>query len=202
MVESRVAWAALTFLLGCAQEEESLTQLVLVADTDIARIDAIEFNIAADDAEPQSARARYESGSGPVYVTLVRDRGPLGPLSVRARGLDGTELVLERSHELSFVAGETRVVTLHLAKSCLNRSCGGAQTCSESGCVERALEAGELASWSGSAPSLSSLADAGSGSACGDAGEVDLRSNDAHCGRCFNACRAQQTCSAGECVRK
>ncbi len=207
---------------ACAPDPKPLTQLILVADTDLSEIDRIEFTAQGEGHQDQTAEAARAPGDGPSYVAIVRKEGSLGPLTVTARGFDGEVALVERVHQVSFVQDETRVVPLHLVGSCRNARCGGAETCSESGCVDRALPATQLAEWSGQPPGLLTAVDAGTNDAgTQDAGTPDARGRDAgtlwrqcdgrwvdlltehdFCGTCTNSCRAQEDCVAGACVRK
>ncbi len=161
-------------LLACASDTKPLTQLVLVADTDISEIDRIEFAVVG--AQPDAAEATRTADSGPSYVTIVRDQGTLGPVTVTARGYAGQTALIERVQIVSFVRDETLVVPLHLVARCRDVSCGNDETCSESGCVERELAASQLAPWSGQPPGLASTSDAGPAQ---DGGEDDAGARDA-----------------------
>ncbi|MDB4985278.1 MAG: Tryptophan synthase alpha chain [Myxococcaceae bacterium] len=158
-------------LAACSQSEISLTQLILVADTDIAGIDSIRFAVSgADSANIEDATATRSIGSGPSYVSIVRGDGALGPLTVTASALSNTQVKLVRTHVVSFVPHQTRVVVLHLYASCLAPpvpQCDPiAQTCAASGCVPQLLLDNErdLPGWTGTPPRLSpvELQDGGS----------------------------------------
>jgi len=174
----------LPLLSSCSQTAEPATQLILVADTDIDRIDVIEFRIEASGVEPKSARATRPADGGPVYLTLLREGGPLGPLTVTARGLAESTLLLSRTHIVSFVPEQTLVVPLHLERACIVRSCGE-ETCGGLECIPRELDEASLAPWSGAPPSLSS---AGPLVQCEGDGMVDVTSDPDHCGACGSAC--------------
>lgn len=206
-----------SLLVACSQETKPLTQLVLVADTDIASVDLITFEASARGSDAQVSQvAQAVRADGPSYVTLVRDSGPLGPITVAARGLSRGVQVIERVQVVSFVVDETRVVRLDLLARCLGVRCGSDQTCAESGCHSQVQP--ELPVWTGTPDALdASVPDAGSSDAststdaaspdagpdagadggdggsvllteCGDAGLVDLQNDPTHCGRCEIAC--------------
>lgn len=197
---SRIAVLRLLLLASaCSQEPPAATQLILVADTDIDEIDTIEFRVQADGIPTKSARAPRSPSGAPAYLTLFREKGPLGPLEVLALGLRGESPLLARAHTVSFVEGETLVVPLHLARVCSSRVCIG-QTCGEHGCLPVELESESLLPWSGAPPELSMLTQCGSVM-------VDLMSDPNHCGACDDPCTvtpAMQNitaaCSAGACT--
>ena len=207
-----------TLVLGaCAADERPLTQLILVADTDMANIDTIQFEVSeAGQPDQERAEAAHSATSGPAFVSLVRDEGSLGPLTVVARGLRGGMVQIERTQRVSFVDKQTRVVPLHLFASCLRPPrCSPEQACDDSGCIPKDLTEAQLPPWTGTPPALNdqTAGDAGASDAqvadasnsmlrlCGDAGLVDLQNNDAHCGACDTSCNANRICIAGTCVR-
>lgn len=196
MVSARVSILALLALAACAQEASPATQLILVADSDVAAIETVEFRVQAEGVPVKSASAPRSPSGGPAYLTLLREEGPLGPLTVTALGLRGDAQVVARSHTVSFVDGETRVVPLHLTQSCVGRPCNG-QTCADGRCVPLAIDSGSLLPWTGSPPELAMLTQCGSAM-------VDLQRDPAHCGTCNAACpgggpTTRPSCSAGTC---
>ena len=127
---------------ACADDVEPRTQLLLVADTDVAGARSIEFRIVG--AGRDETRESKFSGPEELPRTLafVRDKAPLGPYTVTASlEVDGERIT--RSHEVSFVPGQTLVVPLHLAQACSKLSCP--EQCGQQGCVDTVLEAGDLA---------------------------------------------------------
>jgi hypothetical protein len=193
--------AAAAAAVGCSQDDRAATQLILVADSDIERLDSVEFRVAAAGAAAQTATAVVAAKGQPAYLTLFREQGPLGPLTVSARGLRGTSTLVTRTHEVWFVEGETLVVPLHLSQMCVGRSCDG-ETCGELGCTPRALDGESLLPWSGTPPSL---ADAPAPMTQCEMGMVDLLSDPMHCGGCDRSCalpgalHTRVSCSAGTC---
>lgn len=207
-------WVALPLLGACAAEERPLTQLILVADTDVNNIDSIQFEVSGPGgSDKELAQATHSATTGPAFVSIVRDDGALGPLTVVARGLRGTNVAIERTQRVSFVAKQTRVVLLHLFASCLRSPrCPAEQACDGTGCIGQDLAEAQLPSWTGTPPRLSGTpggSDAGVNDAggavlreCGPAGTVDIQSNNDHCGKCESKCSGGgKTCIAGACVK-
>jgi hypothetical protein len=164
---------------ACSKSERPITELVLVADTNIANVDSIEFSVTSEEDPTihQSATRMFDSNTdtSPSFLSVVREEGPLGPLLVKARALSNGTEVLSRTQRVSFVPEQTKVVELHLVETCINVSCPGA-TCSEDGCVPLQVDA--LDPWTGAPPSIDDPGpdlDAGSGQ---DAGAKDAASSD------------------------
>ena len=165
-------FGSLLLALGCGQDSHPLTQLVLVADTDIQALDQVVFEISSEAQGSRTAQANRVGQSGPSYVSVVHEEGPLGPVTVSARGLHQGAVLVQRTQRVSFVAGQTRVVPLSLLASCQSVVCPEQQTCSAAGCTTLDLAAAALPEWTGEPPRLGStgLGDAGSA----DAGGPDL----------------------------
>jgi hypothetical protein len=209
-----------TFALGaCTADEQPLTQLILVADTDVPNIDTIQFEVSeAAGTNIELAQTAHSATSGSAFVSLVRDQGSLGPITVVARGLRAGAVQVERTQHVSFVVDQTWVVPLHLFASCLKSPrCPAEQACDASGCIPQDLTEDQLLPWTGAPPPLNDtsgplhdagtsdaqVADAGSQTLrqCGDAGLVDIASNNAHCGGCDRSCPGGKPCVAGACGR-
>jgi Stigma-specific protein, Stig1 len=175
MVNARARLApflsCLLLALGCGQDTNPLTQLVLVADTDIQALDQVVFEISSEARGSRTAQASRVGQSAPSYVSVVHEEGPLGPVTVSARGLhQGVELV-QRTQLVYFVAGQTRVVPLSLLASCQTVVCPLQQTCSASGCISQDLPAEALSAWNGEPPRLGAVAPGDAG--LSDAGAAD-----------------------------
>lgn len=213
------------FAMSCsAAETKRQTQLILVADTDIAlsKLDAISFHVEGPQGAPRDAMTVFDGDQRPpATLGLVHTSGPLGPMTVTAKTIgDGPSV--SRTHVVSFVAGRQLVVPLHLAARCVgDETCAaGGDECAEDGCVERDLDSSKLEEWQGAAPGVSAWhdggtpnltdaspnrdggADGGSIKECGGS-TVDTDSNVDHCGGCFMPCksrrRANVTCEGGTC---
>jgi hypothetical protein len=172
--------ATLGLLAACAADERPLTQLILVADTDVANVDTIQFEVSGPGGtDKELAQATHSATTGPAFVSIVRDDGVLGPLTVIARGLRGTNVLIERTQRVSFVAKQTRVVSLHLFASCLRAPrCAAEQACDNTGCIGQDLSEAQLSSWTGTPPTLTG-ASGGSDAGVNDAGVNDAGVNDA-----------------------
>ena len=153
-------------LAGCSAGAAARTELLLVADTDIPRIDRIEFRIEGPGKKPQRAEARVsESSPAPHSLGVLYTGGSLEPLTLTATGYDGTELVVSRQARVAFVKGKTRIVPLHLSQVCDGApACKEAGfTCTERGCESATLDGDELDDWAGELPELPKPARDGGG---------------------------------------
>ncbi len=174
-------------LAGCATPE--LTELLVVIDTDLevpAQLAAVRMRIVGPDGEEKVASADFGVGDArPALLALVHRGGELGPFTIEVRGESAAgELTAERSAIVSFVAGEVRVLSMHLLASCVGVSCSEDETCGEGGCRSRRVAEDELEPWEGAPPGLDRDAgergrDAGrrhdAGAECGSDEECDDR---------------------------
>jgi hypothetical protein len=150
-VHAHWLWALVATTSGaCSGETEPRTQLMLVADTDVAPSGSIQFEIVGPDERRETKDGPFGKGEGlPSTLALVYTEGDLGPFTVSASiespSGGGT---IKRTHVVSFVRGKTLMVPLHLAADCASASCGDQQTCNEAGnCVDRTLSGEALAPW-------------------------------------------------------
>lgn len=150
-------WLVFVFccLLGACVEEKLVanTQLMLVADTDIADLVRIDFAISDGERE-RTASGEVRGTGSPRSVAILREEGPLGPVTVTARGYDADGLRVWRHAVVSFVPGQTVVVLLHLLDGCSHVECGGSATCTERGCESALIAASALRDWNGTLPVL------------------------------------------------
>ncbi|HEX5659351.1 MAG TPA: hypothetical protein VFX59_19285 [Polyangiales bacterium] len=191
-------------LAGCGSDPEPITQLVLVADSDLA-LDSVSFEVREAGGLTRSAS---RSGSGPSFVSLVQETGPLTNLTVTATGRQGDKAVLTRTHVLSFVVDETRVVPLDLYASCVGVKCSAGQTCAERGCRPEQLAAAELSEWRGQPVSPFPAKDAGLAldagwlRPCGGPMPIDTSKDPMNCGACGLKCGGKEHCELGRCQKK
>ena len=157
MVRRCLRIALISLLMpSCSQNEKALTQLMLVADTDVANLDAVRFLVVAEDGSHQDHAFVMRMGDAPITVNLVREQHTLGPLTITAQGIQAersTPLV-QRVQRVNFVANETRVVKLHLVEDCIAKQCMAGQTCSETGCTAIDVPSDALDRWTGAPPRL------------------------------------------------
>lgn len=116
-----VSCAAL--LVGC----DSLTQLVVVSDTDLRVPDEIDRIVLEIDREAggipigMATRASIDltSNTRPGTIALVHEGGPRNAL-IRAEGMRGTTVVVRRVVRTSWIDGQSRVVRVDLLRRCIN----------------------------------------------------------------------------------
>lgn len=175
-----LTWVVTTAVAACGEESLPATRLVLVTDTDIVAIDRVEFDVMAPapDGRRQEASGAVSPGK-PAWVVMDKSADAEdGPYLVTVRGLDGSapEPLLTRQVAVSFVAGKTLTVPLHLSAACLTKTCGSTESCGPGGvCEPKTIPMGEMREWTGVPPTLQSggMPDAGNptdGGGDGDAG--------------------------------
>ena len=220
MVSRLLALAA----LGCAIAActaSPRTQVLVEVDSDLFtpdELDRITITGHAPDERTQSATALLGAGELPLprVLTMAHGGGPLGPFSLAVVGEKDGAAVVERRATFTFVSGETRVLRVMLARSCIGETCGDdpTQTCAVGGCRSVDVGQGELEPWDGRPPPL----DAAVVDACvseercnrvdddcdGATDEGFDRQSDArHCGACGVECATLHTssrCEGGACV--
>lgn len=218
----RVIWLVLlcSALFGCSKSKTPVTELILVADTDITNLELVRFEVSEgqrNESEEDTPRADGQ----PLTLGVVHSTGSLGPIRVSALGLRGGRTVVEHSAVVSFVPGKTLVVELHLLASCEATRCLSTQTCNEGACVPNELDADQLSTWNGTAPEIADTfsSDAGQGDAgiagsdagsradsgsdlvtCGNDQRVDLSSDVNHCGDCKTVCKTSGRNTVASCV--
>ena len=155
---------AMGFALACACSTTPRTEVVLVVDSDLdvpAELDRIEVTVTGPDARMEMAMALLGDGEPvlPRTLGLVHGGDALGPFQVEVVGTRGGLSVVSRSASFAFVRRETRVLTMHLVRSCIGASCGAGSTCGERGC--ESISRGSLPEWTGEPPRLGDTPDAG-----------------------------------------
>ncbi|UJR79907.1 hypothetical protein [Sandaracinus amylolyticus] len=167
-------------LVACST---SPTQLVVVVDTDLQPgrdLDEVTVTVTGPSGTAEVERASMAAEADAAHLPLTLGVAPhgdaLGPVTVIAAALRDGSPVLTREHRVTLVRGETRVLTLHLARSCLGRAaCRAGETCGEAGCVAVDVEGDALPRWQGQAPRLDEfggMADAGPRT-CGGPSDCD-----------------------------
>ncbi len=162
---TRLALGLLWLLLvACPRDAASRTQLIAVADTDVAGVSRIAISVTS----PMGRIEEVEgvAGAGPRTLTLVHETGPLGPFVVRAVGYRDSAEVVSREAVTSFVAGQSRIVPLFLSRRCADVRCAGeGRTCIDGACASSSVSPQDLPVWRGGDPSdaLPARDDAGAG---------------------------------------
>lgn len=174
-----IACATLATLLACEEEARSRTELIVVVDSDLSvpeELDELQISTQGPGRTQHAANAALGTGQPglPRYLALAHEGGQLGPITITVAGLAGGSVVLTRQAELSFVAGRSLVLPLHLARQCVDVACERGESCTEHGCQRIALDAESLDPWRGDKPTLAGGAmnrDAGGEPVPVDAGE-------------------------------
>ena len=116
-----------------------LTELVVVVHPDLP-LDAIELSVNSEAIDGRMQEARLPVGESPGSLGVVHQGGPLGPVQVRAVGLEGERAVVEQAASVFFVAGESRRLDLFLGEPCRDVSCPRFETCVGGACVDEDRE--------------------------------------------------------------
>lgn len=150
-----LALASAVAVFGCAHP--GVTQLIVVADTDLAipgDVDRIAIDVSGPSgmhaSEMQTLRG---TETLPFTLTVVPSSGVLGPVTIVASAAHAGTDVVSRRATVTLVQGETRVVLMHLVRTCIGTTCPMGQTCTERGC---ASTESPLYPWSGTPPRLGS----------------------------------------------
>jgi hypothetical protein len=178
-----LTWVMVALVAACGEEISPATRLVLVTDTDIAAIDRVEFDVMAPapDGRRKLATGAVSPGK-PAWVVMDKSADAQdGPYLVTVHGLDTgvDEPVITRQVAVSFVAGKTLAVPLHLSAACLVTTCGSTESCGPGGvCEPKTVPMGEMREWNGVPPTLppGDLPDGGGphdGGGDGDGGDGD-----------------------------
>ncbi len=144
-------------IVGC--EAEPLTEIVVVADTDLlvpGEIDALRISVSDSHGKIQEAMADLTSGSSrPVTLGLV-SRDGLGTLDVHVIGEKAGAEMMRRTARVIFMRGRTLALRIDLWRRCAHERCGAGQTCGDRGCRPVDVDSAELSDWTGTPPSASS----------------------------------------------
>lgn len=149
--------ASLAFSVWVAGCAPSATQLVVVVDTDLSipnELDEVRVGVTRPDGTTETEMLTLASRSAlPLTLAVIAEGDALGPIDVTAEGrLDGA-VVVTRAARATLVRGESRVLVMHLLRSCVGRACvPAALTCTEAGCVPRQVT--DLPPWTGMPPGL------------------------------------------------
>jgi hypothetical protein len=133
------------------------TQLVVVVDTDLrvpTELDGVRITVTRPDRTTESETENLADRTAlPLTLSVIAEGEALGPIDVVADGLMGEDVVVSRAARVTLVRGESRMLVMHLVRSCVGRTCmPAALTCTEGGCVSR--EVRELPPWTGMPPGI------------------------------------------------
>lgn len=135
-------------LVACQADPPPLTQIVVVVDSDMrvpSELEVVGIAVAGALDVPECmvtlGESAEEAAGLPLTLGLVHDGGPLGPLTVTARGLRGGATLVEHRAEVWFQARKTTRLQLDLALSCLSASntCPSGETCDAGECVTQRI---------------------------------------------------------------
>lgn len=140
----------------------SLTEIVVVVDTDIADVDGVDLAIVEPGGASHSATAALSRGA-PASFGIVHRGGPLGPLRVTARARRAAISVPPaRVASVSFREGRVMVLRMDLLAACAATTCGPSQTCVEGAeCVGPEWHDDRLTPWRGGVDRLDGAVDDG-----------------------------------------
>ena len=105
---------------SCA-EDEQLTALMVVVDSDIEELDAVRVDVSGFGDQPLTG-AELGSGRAPLprRLGLVHRGGPLGPIGITAEGRkDGEVVVVKRKARVFFVRDKVMMLRLNLLTQCI-----------------------------------------------------------------------------------
>jgi hypothetical protein len=174
--------------LGCSTT--SVTEIVVVADTDLAVPEGIDtLRISVTDYERgviQEGAADLAAGAPrPVTLGLVSSSGE-GVVEVVVIGeREGIE-ILRRTGRVTFERGRTLALRMDLWARCVAQLCGAERACGDAGCRPIEIDSAELSEWTGTPPSAPDASEMDGGIADaetphGDASSVDAaRTFDGH----------------------
>ena len=138
-------FAGLFILSACPEDATTLTQIVVVIDSDLHvpdQLDHVQIEISgAKEARVIDAPVDTEEHKLPRSLGLLYSGGPLGPIRVVARGQHGGETVVERMAEVHFEKDRTLKLALPLTRACVELAtpCEVDQTCDQGVCVPAAV---------------------------------------------------------------
>jgi hypothetical protein len=155
----RAVVALLWSLWACAEDPAPATELIVVVDSDLlvpSELDEINLQARGPGDRMQFASAALGADQAALPRTLALRHlgGALGPIVVEIEGRHAGESVVARAAQVSFIAGRSLVLPLHLARSCLTLRCDGDEACTEGGCQDVVIDASRLEGWTGDRPVL------------------------------------------------
>ena len=143
-------------LLALACSADPLTEIVVVADTDLAvprELDAIRIVVTDEQGQEREALADLAAGAPrPVTLDLVARNG-LRTLGVVVIGELGGVEMLRRTARVRFRERRTVALRMDLWSACRGELCGAERTCGDDGCRSVEIADADLSDWTGEPPS-------------------------------------------------
>ncbi|HEX2678843.1 MAG TPA: hypothetical protein VHM19_19455, partial [Polyangiales bacterium] len=192
-----LGWLLACALLSACSSSTPLTQIMVVvrSDIELARADIVVDGLG----KQQVASAKLSKQKLPRTLAIVYRGGPLGPITVRARGYDASDtLLVERVAKLSFVRGRNVTLVLDLAQQCVGVSCPGGDTCIAGGCSDFKVDSKKLQDWPGAVGKVDAGTIVMGGDAAADGGELDAMVSNPDSGGSFGGDAAMDAGSDAE----
>ena len=161
----------ITFVAALPACRTPPTQIVLVVETNLSKVDLDDVKIAVsavagpvDGASPDldaGDRPPFDVALGtpgaPTFpLTLgIEPSGSPGSVAISVQGLLAGNVVVQQSAVTSFVPGQQKMLLILLLDSCVGTTCpNGAtpQTCSAGKCDSAAIDPSRLVNWTGAPP--------------------------------------------------
>jgi hypothetical protein len=201
-------FAACAMLAACAS---SPTEILLVVDSELsvpAQLDHLSIRATGADADGgfEHLYDLTRPPTLPLSLGLVSAGGQARPLHVVVRALAGDVLVVERAVTTAFVAGQTRVLHVHLLAACRGVTCPTlGETCVAGACVSDEVPATSLGRYpeSDAGPGGGGGRDGGADAPGVDAdaaGNPDVAGPDVAPALNGATCATGSTCASGRCV--
>lgn len=175
------AAGVLAAILTPACGDDTLTELVVVVETDLAvpgTLETVALTVvgpSGDTAYDDTVDLRASDAPDmPLTLSLTPGSGDLSPVAIEALGSLANGSTVRVRVRTGFVKGERRAVVLRLRNACVGKSCPDGETCGASGeCVSAERPAESLPPWTGEpppAPDAGTMPDGGTLDAGADAG--------------------------------
>jgi hypothetical protein len=150
-----IGWAALlSMLVSCSAEDEPLTQIVVIIDSDFSGLTRLSAKVEGF-KDPTTIEADLEDEPLPRRFSLVHDGGPLGPMAVTVSAFtDGEEPILvEPRTKMFFEPGRTLLLKIDLLAACVGL-CDAGEACIDPGECVSSDDAAVLIPWTGNPDDL------------------------------------------------
>lgn len=213
--------AVLGFFLLCAACAGPSTQIVVVVDSDLMPMERTTVRVITSRGEAMTSERDFlVDGPGAIAIPFsfgVVPRGDLSqPVRITVQALDRMgRRIVERTAEVTFVAGRTQLLSVFLGRACRDVDCRGATTCIGGSCAPTVIPPGGLplvtpgTELSVDAPEPMSdapvLPDVGSdaGRVCTECGVLGAPACSRHClndgsCRCGDSCMCTFDCIIGQ----